>query len=165
MKTTITLSLAFGLLLGLACGNLSAQKVQPTVINQVNSVEPTNEDASANQDILVISGKILDAKTKAPVKYAKINFNSFGEEVLQASLDDKGNYLLTLNKKALGSPVRVVFKIDGYKRYVVKSLDKKAKQMTADIFLEPTSSDEKSNAKIKYVMNDSPFNTMVIKMQ
>ncbi len=166
MKTKIALSLTLSLLFAGLCGNLFAQGAQPKVINQINSVQPTATDDPAKcKDIIVITGKILDATTKQPIKNTKINFDKFGEEVLQASLDAQGNYLLTLNKKAMGNPVRIVFKIAGYKRFVIKSLDRKATQMTADIFLEPTDSDEKSDAKIHYVMNDSPFNTMVIKMQ
>ncbi|MCX6198501.1 MAG: hypothetical protein NTY88_04650 [Bacteroidetes bacterium] len=76
-----------------------------------------------------------------------------------------GNYAIALNKKELGEPVRVIFKVAGYKRYVVKNIDKQATYLDADIFLQPMESDEKSNANIKYIMGDDPFNTMVIKMQ
>jgi hypothetical protein len=166
MKTKTALSLTLSFFLAGVCGNLFAQHAEPKVINQVNSVQATSDDGVAKcKDIIVITGKILDANTKLPIKNTKINFDKFGEEVLQASLDEQGNYLLTLNKKSLGNPVRIVFKIAGYKRYVIKSLDRKATKMSADIFLEPTGSDEKSDAKIKYVMSDSPFNTTVIKMQ
>ena len=48
---------------------------------------------------------------------------------------------------------------------MVKNIDKNATYLDADIFLQPMESDEKSNASIKYIMNDDPFNTMVIKMQ
>jgi len=44
-------------------------------------------------------------------------------------------------------------------------VDKAQTYLDADIFLQPTDSDEKSNANIKYIMSDDPFNTMVIKMQ
>ena len=165
MKTKITLSLIFSFLLALACGNLFSQTAPETGTTTI-ATEPCTMVGAANcKDILVVTGKILDAETKEPVKNAKINFDKFGDEVLQASLDEKGNYLLTLNKKAMGEPVRIVFKISGYKRYVVKSVDRKATQMHADIFLQPLGSDDKSDAKIKYTMRDDPFNTMVIKMQ
>ena len=113
----------------------------------------------------MVTGKIIDAVTKKPVGNAKINFDKFGEELLQASIDDNGNYALALNKKELGEPIRIVFKIAGYKRYALKNIDKTQTYLDADIFLQPMESDEKSNANIKYIMNDDPFNTMVIKMQ
>jgi hypothetical protein len=166
MKTKTTLSLTLSFLLALVCGNLFSQSASETgTTTVIASKEPATASCAKGKDILVITGKILDASTKQPVKYAKLNFDKFGEEVLQASLDDKGNYVLTLNKEAIGEPLRMVFKIAGYKRYVIKCVDKKATQMTADIYLEPSSSDDKSNANVKYVLSDDPYNTTVIKMQ
>ena len=70
-----------------------------------------------------------------------------------------------MNKKELGEPIRVIFKINGYKKYMIKSIDKTRSYVDADIFLQPMESDEKSSANVKYIMSDDPFNTMVIKMQ
>jgi hypothetical protein len=166
MKTLIALSFAFSLMLFLSFNNLTAQNAQTTVQNPTaNSSAPACKGASKNPDILIVTGKILDAETKEPIKNAKINFDKFGEELLQATLDEKGNYALALNKREIGSPVRIVFKINGYKRYIIKSVDKTKTNLDADIYLEPMDSDAKSNAKIKYVMSDDPYNTMVIKMQ
>ena len=166
MKTKTILTLSVGFLLSLVCGNLSAQNTLTAgKTNLTAGPQAVTNHAITNPDVLVVTGKIIDAVTKKPISNAKINFDKFGEELLQASIDDKGNYALALNKKELGEPIRVIFKIAGYKRYVIKSFDKKETYVDADIFLQPMESDEKSSANVKYIMNDDPFNTMVIKMQ
>lgn len=166
MKTKTILTLCASFLLALVCGNLSAQNTSTSgKTNLTAGPQAVTNHAITNPDVLVITGKIMDAETKQPIANAKINFDKFGEELLQASIDDKGNYALALNKKELGEPVRVIFKVQGYKRYVIKSVDKSQTYLDADIFLQPTESEAKSNANIKYIMNDDPFNTMVIKMQ
>ena len=167
MKTRILLALGVSLLLLLQLSNVTAQGGQ-SIGGQTEYTSPppaVSTEAGKNRDILIVTGKIVDAGTKQPIKNAKINFDMFGEELLHASLDADGNYALALNKKELGQPIRLVFKINGYKRFVIKSVDKNKTNLTADIYLEPLDSDEKSNAKIKYTLRDDPFNTMVIKMQ
>lgn len=166
MKTKTILTFSVGFLLSLVCGNLSAQNTLTAgKTNLTAGPQAVTNHAITNPDVLVITGKIIDAVTQKPVSNAKINFDKFGEELLQASIDDKGNYALALNKKELGEPIRVIFKIAGYKRYVIKSVDKNQTYVDADIFLQPMESDESSSANVKYIMNDDPFNTMVIKMQ
>jgi len=166
MKTKTILTLSVGFLLSLVCGNLSAQNTLTAgKTNLTAGPQSVTNHAITNPDVLVVTGKIIDAVTKLPISNAKINFDKFGEEMLQASIDDKGNYALALNKKELGEPIRVIFKIAGYKRYVIKSVDKNQTYVDADIFLQPMESDEKSNATVKYIMSDDPFSTMVIKMQ
>jgi hypothetical protein len=166
MTTKTIFALSMGFLLAFVCGNLSAQNTSTAgKTNLTAGPQAVTNHAITNPDVLVVTGKIIDAVTQKPVSNAKINFDKFGEELLQASIDDKGNYALALNKKELGEPIRVIFKISGYKRYVIKSIDKAQTYVDADIFLQPMESDEKSNANVKYIMNDDPFNTMVIKMQ
>ena len=166
MKTKTILALSAGFLLSLVCGNLSAQNTLTAgQTNLTAGPQAVTNHAVTNPDVLVVTGKIIDAVTRKPIGNAKINFDKFGEELLQASIDEKGNYALALNKKELGEPVRVIFKIAGYKRYVIKSVDKTQTYVDANILLQPVDSDEKSNANVKYIMNDDPFNTMVIKMQ
>jgi hypothetical protein len=166
MKTQTVLTLSVGFLLALVCGNLSAQNTLTAGKTDLTAgPQAVTNHAITNPDVLVVTGKIMDAVTKQPISNAKINFDKFGEELLQASIDDKGNYALALNKKELGEPIRIVFKIAGYKRYAIKNIDKLQTYLDADIFLQPMESDEKSNANVKYIMNEDPFNTMVIKMQ
>ena len=166
MKTKTILTLSVGFLLSLVCGNLSAQNTLTAgQTNLTAGPQAVTNHAITNPDVLVVTGKIVDAVTKLPISNAKINFDKFGDELLQASIDDKGNYALALNKKELGEPIRVIFKIAGYKRYVIKSFDKKETYVDADIFLQPMDSEEKSSADVKYIMNDNPFSTLVIKMQ
>src|SRR3954468_19073399 len=166
MRTNNLLTLGVGLLLAFVCGNLSAQNTSTAGKTNLSAgPQAVANHAVTNPDILVVTGKIIDASTGKPIANAKINFYKFGEEWLQASVDDNGNYALALNKKELGEPIRVVFKVGGYKRYAIKNIDKGKTYIDADIFLQPADSDEKSNANIKYIMRDDPFNTMVIKMQ
>jgi hypothetical protein len=166
MKTKTILTLSVGFLLSLVCGNLSAQNTLTAgKTNLTAGTQAVTNHAITNPDVLVITGKIIDAVTRKPIDNAKINFDKFGDELLQASIDEKGNYALALNKKELGEPIRMIFKIAGYKRYVIKSIDKSQTYVDADIYLQPMESDEKSDATVKYIMSDDPFNTMVIKMQ
>jgi hypothetical protein len=166
MKTKITIVLGISFLLALECGNLFAQSTQTT--DKTSNITAPNVACSPvsanNADVLVVTGKIIDADTKQPIKNAKINFDKFGDELLHASIDDNGNYAIALNKKELGEPIRLIFKIAGYKRFAIKNIDKSVTHVDADLSLQPDGSDSKSNAKVKYVMDDSPFNTMVIKM-
>ncbi|MBP6732947.1 MAG: hypothetical protein KA149_12855 [Chitinophagales bacterium] len=163
-KTILTLSVAF--LLAFVCGNLSAQNTSTTGKTTLTATtQAVTNHAVTNPDVLVVTGKIIDAVTKLPISNAKINFDKFGEELLQASIDEKGNYALALNKKELGEPIRLMFKIQGYKRFTIKNVDKTQTYVDADIFLQPMDSDEPSEATIKYKLSDEPFNTMVIKMQ
>ena len=166
MKIKSTLTLGVGFLLALVCGNLFAQSTLTAgKTNLTSGTQEVTNHATTNPDILVVTGRMIDASTKLPIPNAKINADAFGDEMLKASIDEKGNYAIALNKKELGEPVRVIFKIAGYKRYVIKGVDKKKTFIDADIYLQPMDSDEKSNATIKYILSDDPFNTMVIKMQ
>jgi len=165
MKTKNNLILGLSLLLALVCGNLSAQNTQTTGEKTLTTALPAVNITATNQDVLVMTGRIIDAESKEPIKNARINFNKFGEELLHASIDDDGNYSIVLNKKELGEPIRVIFKISGYKKFVVKGVRKSVNHVSADLFLEPEETANKSNANVKFVMDDSPFNTTVIKLQ
>ena len=164
MKTKNNLILGLSLLVTALCGNLFAQDA-PTIGSTapLNATVKANTTA-ANQDVLVMTGRIIDAESKEPIKNAKINFDRFGEELMHASIDDAGNYSIVLNKKELGEPIRVIFKISGYKKFVVKNVRKSVNHVSADLFLEPEEGSNKSNANIKFT-DDSPYNTTVIKMQ
>ncbi len=143
MKTNVILSLGVGFLLAVVCGNLSAQNTQTTGKTSLTAgPQAVTNHVVTNPDVLVVTGKILDASTKQPIQNAKINFDKFGDELLQASIDAKGNYAIALNK-----------------------VDKSVNYLDADIYLQPTKADEKSEGQVKYIMNEDPFNTMVIKMQ
>jgi len=165
MKTKSHLLLSLSLMLCLACGNLSAQTSSNMGQTPATAPVATVNNTPANQDVLVMTGRIIDNDTKQPIKNARINFDKFGEELLHASIDDNGNYSIVLNKKELGEPIRVIFKISGYKRFVVKSVKKSITHLTADLFLEPEDVEGKSSGVVQYKLDDSPFNTTVIKMQ
>lgn len=162
----LKLSFIFAAFAALVCGKTFSQTGEKVVKNStLESPQAVSNHAITNPDILVISGKILDATNLKPIKNARINSDKFGDEMVQASVDEKGNYALALNKKELGEPIRVIFKIDGYKKYVIKTIDKTASFVDANIFLQPLESDEKSNATVKYILNEDPFNPLVIQLQ
>ena len=117
-KTMITLGLGF--LLALACGNLSAQ-TSSTGSSSSSETQAVLNSAVNNPNVLVVTGKIINAETGKPIKYSDLNFNKFGDEVLSASVDENGNYALAINKKEIGTPVRLVFRIPGYKKYIAKT--------------------------------------------
>ena len=166
MKTKTSFILSMGFLLALVCGKLSAQSTEKTgETKTVNSTQAVINSAVTNANVLVMTGRIVDAQTKLPITNAKINFDKFGDELLQASIDEKGNYALALNKDELGEPIRIIFRIKGYKKYTIKAFDKKMTYVDADIMLEPMDSEEKSNAQVKYTMNSDPFNPLVIKLE
>lgn len=166
MKTKLHLVLGMGFLLALVSLSVRAQNTSTTGETSLTAgPQAVINHTVTNPDVLVVTGKIVDALTSKPISNAKINFEKFGDELLQASIDEKGNYAIALNKKELGEPVRVIFKINGYKKYVVKNLDKTVNYIDVDIFLQPTDSDDKSAANVRYIMNDDPFNKLVIQMQ
>ncbi len=166
MNTKFFFSLGLGFLLAVVCGNLPAQNTSTTG-NSSLTTDPQSvaNNVVTNPNVLVITGKIIDAQTKKPIANAKINFDKFGLELLQASIDDKGNYALALNKEELGEPIRIIFKVPGYKKYTVKSVDKNTNYVDVDVYLQPFESDIKSEGNVTYKMDDDPFNPLVIKMQ
>lgn len=166
MKAVKLLAIVLALASGPLCGNLFAQSVETAhAKTTAGGPQAVTNHAVTNPDVLVITGKIYDATTMAAVKNAKINFDGFGEELIQASIDDNGNYALALNKNELGDAVRIIFKIGGYKRFVAKGIDKKQTFVDVDVYLQPMSAEEKSDGNVTYKMNDDPFNPLVIQMQ
>lgn len=165
MTTKTLYTMGLGFLLALACGNLSAQSSSTGNSSSTAETQAVVTSAVNNPNVLVVTGKLIDAQTRKPITNAKMNFEKFGDEVLQAHIDENGNYALSLNKKEMGTPIRVIFKVAGYKRYVAKSLDKSSTYVDIDVYMQPMDSEEKSDAEVTYQMNDSPFNPLVIKMQ
>lgn len=165
MKRNIFALVCAGFLLAFVCGNVNAQNTSTTGKTSLTAnLQAVANTAVTNPNVLVVTGRIIDAKTKQPVTNARLNFEKFGTELMQATMDEKGNYAIALNKTELGDPVRVIFKIGGYKRFIVKNLDKSASHATVDIFLQPMSSDEKSDGNVSYTMTDNTVSTLVIKM-
>lgn len=166
MTPKFSFTLALGFLLALVCGNLSAQSTSTTGETSLTAgPQSVANHAVTNPNVLVLTGKIIDAQANKPITNARINFDKFGDELLQASIDDKGNYALALNKKEIGEPVRIIFRIPGYKKFVVKSIDKSKTYVDLNVYLQPLESDEKSNGQVTYKLDDNPFNPLVIQMQ
>lgn len=114
-------------------------------------------------DLMVITGRIMDAETQLPITDAKINFDKFGDELVNAAIDKDGNYALAINKKEVGDQIRVIFKIEGYQRYTAKAVKCDKPFVDLDLSLWPDGSKEASTANIKYTLSADPFNTLVIK--
>ena len=150
--------------LTLVIGQVSAQcgshgktsKLLPSTQAVINSVVN-------NPNMIVITGSIRDAETSLPITDAKINFDKFGDELVNAAIDKDGNYALAINKKEVGDQIRVIFKIEGYQRYIAKSIRCDKPFVDLDLNLWPDDSKQASTASIKYVFKDDPFNTLVVK--
>ena len=147
-----------GLTLGL--GQLSAQTAQTKLLPNTQAVM---NSVINHPDLMVITGRITDAETKLPITDAKINFDKFGDELVNAAIDKDGNYALAINKKEVGDQIRVIFKIEGYQRYTAKSIRCDKPFVDLDLNLWPDDSKEASTASIKYIFKDDPFNTLVVK--
>jgi hypothetical protein len=150
--------------LTLTLGQVSAQagshgmttKLLPSTQAVMNSV--VNDP-----DLMVITGRIRDAETQLPITDAKINFDKFGDELVNAAIDKDGNYALAINKKEVGEQIRVIFKIEGYQRYTAKAVRCDKPFVDLDLSLWPEDSKQTSTANMKYTLSDDPFNTLVIK--
>ena len=150
--------------LGLMAGQVSAQggvrdgkaKLLPTTQAVMNSVVN-------HADLMVITGKIVDADTYQPITDAKINFDKFGDELVNAAIDKEGNYALAIKKTEVGEQVRIIFKIEGYQKYVAKSVRTNSPVVDLDLYLRADESKDASTARVKYALSDDPFNTLVIK--
>lgn len=149
--------------LTLASGQLSAQSTAPKSEKLLSSTQAVMNSVLHNPDLMIITGKIMDAKTQLPITDAKINFDKFGDELVNASIDNQGNYALAINKKEIGDQIRIIFKIDGYQRYIAKSVKCDKAIVDLDLDLYPDESKQASNAHIVYTLSDDPNNTLVIK--
>ncbi|MFN8276671.1 MAG: hypothetical protein U0T84_04265 [Chitinophagales bacterium] len=127
---------------------LSTQEVMNLMIN--------------NPNVMVVTGRILDAETRQPITDAKINFDKFGDELIKAAIDKNGNYALAIQKTEIGDPISIIFKVEGYHKYVASNIRKTANVVDLDLKLQPESSKELSSGT-RYMLNDDPFNTLVIK--
>ena len=126
---------------------------------------PTCHKSQVLDNELIIRGKIIDAETRKPIGNAKLNYDLFDNELMHGAVDEKGNYTLVLKKDELGDPVRLIFKVKGYKKFTARRINKNARQVNVDVYLKPIESSESSAADIRYIMSDDPFNTLVIRMQ
>lgn len=153
-------------LLGLtiASSQISAQTVSTTkTVKLLSSTQAVMNSVVNNPDMMVITGRIVDAETQLPITNAKINFDKFGDELVNAAIDKQGYYALAINKKEVGEQIRVIFKIEGYQRYIAKSIKCDKSYVDLDLNLWPDDSKQVSTANIKYTLSDDPFNTLVIK--
>ena len=153
----------FFTVLALAAGQLSAQSSQAKQTRLLSSTQAVMNSVVNHPDLMVITGRIMDAETKLPITDAKINFDKFGDELVNASIDKDGNYALAINKKEVGDQIRVIFKIEGYQRYIAKAVKCDKPIVDLDLNLSPDDSKQSSNAIIKYTLSDDPYNTLVIK--
>lgn len=147
---------------GLVATSLQAQSCNDRA-KLLPSTQAVLNTAAGQSDVMVLSGKIVDAETYQTIKDARINFDKFGDELVAASLDKDGNYAVALNKKAMGEQVRVIFKIDGYQKYIAKAIHTNASLVGLDLYLRADEAREASAADVKYALSDDPFNKMIIK--
>jgi len=144
-------------------GQLTAQAANPKTTKLLPSTQAVINSVVNHPDMMVITGRIMDAETSLPITDAKINFDKFGDELVNAAIDKDGNYALAISKKEVGDQIRVIFKIEGYQRYTAKSIRCDKPFVDLDLNLWPDDSKEASTASIKYIFKDDPFNTLVVK--
>lgn len=167
MKNLSARVMALILTMGAFLGQVSAQETDNITYQdkKFSNSQMVAAKASADENVLIISGKILDATTMQPVGKAKINLDKFGDELVQASIDNDGRYAIALRKDELGEPMRITFKIPGYKRYVVKNIDKRQSFADVNVLLEPEDSKQKSTGNVVYKMSSDPFNPLVLRFE
>jgi hypothetical protein len=151
------------LVLSIAVGQASAQKCETKGVKLLSTTQEVLNMVVNHPDMLVITGKIRDAETKQPITDARINFDKFGDELMCAAIDKDGNYALALNKKEIGEQVRVIFKIEGYEKYIAKAVNSNKPIVDVDLNLWPDDSKSSSTADMKYKLSDDPFGTLVVK--
>jgi len=95
------------------------------------------------------------------VTQAKLNFAKTGEQLINAAVDEKGNFAIAINKLAMGNANNLLIKIAGYEDFKIKKINKTGNQKRMDIRLNPDEANRTSNAK--YHLSDDPYNTLVIK--
>jgi hypothetical protein len=149
--------------IGLMAGSITANAVTPMTAKLLPSTQAVINTVVNHPDLMVITGKIVDADTYQPITDAKINFDKFGDELVNAAIDKDGNYALAVSKKEVGEQVRVIFKIEGYQKYIAKAVKTSASVVDLDLYLRPDDSKDVSTARVKYALSDDPFNTLVIK--
>ena len=99
MKTKTILTLSVGFLLALVCGNLSAQNTSTAgKTNLTAGPQAVTNHAVTNPDVLVVTGKIIDAVTKLPISNAKINFDKFPK--IKQLFNDPYYFINSLGKDA-----------------------------------------------------------------
>jgi len=147
----------------LAIGGLSAQEAQAKPVKLLPSTQAVMNSVINHPELMIITGRIVDAETQLPITDAKINFDKFGDELVHAAIDKDGNYALSINTKEVGDQIRVIFKIEGYQRYIAKSIKCDKQYVDLDLNLWPENYKQASTANIKYTLSDDPFNTLVIK--
>lgn len=143
-----------------------SQEVLNISIQQKRGASQEQTAASKNMaddNVLIISGKILNANTQQAIGKTRINLDKFGDELLQASVDMDGNYAIALKKNELGEPIRITFKVPGYKKFVVKNISKNQSFVDVNILLEPETLTNKSTNEVQFQNNNDPFNPMVLR--
>ena len=161
MDRIFSFALGLGLILGVFGNQLSAQETAKTTDS--TTPEAVIAEAGKNSDLLIITGTLYNAKTGMPIEDIRMNLEKFGDELHEASMDKSGSYAISLIKEELGGPTRIIFKIPGYKKFIAKHIDKSAKNLAMDIYLEPEAEEGKSTSKITYSFVNDGFNTMIVK--
>lgn len=151
------------LCLSLIAANLSAQVTAHAQAKLLPSTQAVINMLVSQPDLMVVTGRLTDADTKQPITDAKINFDKFGDELVNAAIDKDGNYALALNRKEIGEQVRIIFKIEGYQRYVARCVKSNNAVVDLDLNLWPDDGRPFNLANAKYSLSDDPYNTLVIK--
>jgi sulfite exporter TauE/SafE len=156
MDRIFSFAVALGLILSTFGSQLSAQETAKTTDSATHKTE-------ASADLLILSGTLYNSKTGEPIEDITMNLEKFGEELHQASMDKAGGYVIALKRDELGGSTRIIFKVPGYKKFIAKHINRTAKNLAMDIYLEPETEEGKSTSRISYSFVNDGFNTMIVK--
>ena len=152
-------SLIFRMLLVVFAGTTLFANAQ-TINESLVSAQSHLQDATNK---MVITGKLINADNKQPITNAKINYDSFGDEICYAAIDKDGNYTLVLDKAKSGKVLRILFQIKGFNQYTLKTLKNDAQQLALDLMLTPEGSKDKSIGDARYLIDADESGKLTIK--
>ena len=115
----------------------------------------------SHPDVIIITGRLIDVASSNPIANAKLNVAQLGEGIINAAVDEKGNYALAIDKSKVDAKSKLVFKVNGYDASAPKRIRKDIAFVDMDVRLTPDESSQPLSGK--YVMNDEPFSPLVIK--
>lgn len=112
-------------------------------------------------DVIIVTGRLVDMASSAPIANAKLNIAKLGEGIINAAVDEKGNYALAIDKNKIDAKSKLVFMVNGYESSTPKRIRKDVAFVDMDVRLTPDESNQPMLGR--YVMNDEPFSPLVIK--
>lgn len=129
-------------------------KLVPATQAVINSVVNRN-------DVIILTGRLIDVVNYSPIVNAKLNLSEMGAGIINAAVDENGNYALALDKNVVNASSRIEFKVNGYETVSKKLRKKSADYIDMDVRLQPDESQQP--VVVRYSMGNDPFSPLVMK--